>query len=187
MSVAVTHPEPFTVDDLFALPEDGMRHQLLDGTLLVTPPPSVQHQLAAHRLVQLLVRTAPPDIEVLEAPGVLVPAGLLVPDVVVADATAVHLAPRQLDAADVLAVAEVMSPSSRRTDRLGKSISYAEAGITTYWIIDLDVDEGPELVVNTLTSDGYRETARFVAGSLARLNEPFAWQVDPGGLVGPHR
>lgn len=54
MSVSVAHPDPFTVDDVSALPEDGMRHELLDGTLLVSPPPSVRHQFAAHRLVQIL-------------------------------------------------------------------------------------------------------------------------------------
>ena len=117
MRVAVRHPEPWTVDDVYAPPDDGMRHELLDGTLLVSPPPSVRHQLAARRLVDVLAAAAPPDVEVLEAVGVSVPAGLLVPDVVVARADAVHAGPRELAAADVLAVVEVVSPSSRSTDR----------------------------------------------------------------------
>jgi hypothetical protein len=61
MTVAVAHPEPWTVEALYALPEDGMRHELLDGTLLVTPPPSVRHQLVAYRLRQLLADAAPRD------------------------------------------------------------------------------------------------------------------------------
>ena len=102
----VAHADPWTTEALYALPEDGMRHELLDGTLLVSPPPSVPHQLAA-----------PPDIEVLEAVGVAVSAGLLVPDVVVAPAAAVHGAQRNLAATDVLAVVEIVSPSSRTQDR----------------------------------------------------------------------
>src|SRR5674536_389815 len=80
----VAHADPWTTEALYALPEDGMRHELLDGTLLVSPPPSVPHQLAARRLVAArrllaaLGAAAPPDIEVLEAVGVAVPAGLLV-------------------------------------------------------------------------------------------------------------
>jgi hypothetical protein len=34
------HPEPFTVEDLYALPEDGMRHELGDGALIINPRPS---------------------------------------------------------------------------------------------------------------------------------------------------
>src|SRR6478672_728530 len=120
MSVATVHPEPWTTDALYALPEDGMRHELLDGTLLVTPPPSVPHQLAARRLVAALAAAAPADIEVLEAVGVALPVGLLVPDVVVAKAAAVHTATRELAAGDVLAVVEIVSPSSRTNDRRWK-------------------------------------------------------------------
>src|SRR5664280_643594 len=75
------------------------------------------HQLAARRLVAALGAAAPPDIEVLEAVGVAVPAGLLVPDVVVARAAAVHGAQRNLAATDVLAVVEIVSPASRTQDR----------------------------------------------------------------------
>jgi hypothetical protein len=52
-----------------------------------------------------------------DAVGVAVPAGLLVPDVVVARAVAVHAARRELQAGDVLTVAEIVPPSSRTNDR----------------------------------------------------------------------
>src|SRR5213592_1398180 len=90
MNLVTAHPTEWTVDELYELPEDGMRHELLDATLLVSPPPGVWHQLAARRLVQAIAAAAPADIEVLEAVGVVVPSGLLVPDVVVARAAAVH-------------------------------------------------------------------------------------------------
>ncbi len=34
----------WTVDDLAGLPEDGLRYELVDGTLLVSPAPSKRHQ-----------------------------------------------------------------------------------------------------------------------------------------------
>lgn len=187
MSVAIEHPDPFTVEGLFALPEDGMRHELLDGTLLVSPPPSVPHQLAARRLVQMLATGAPDDVEVLEATGVAVPAGLLVPDVVVAGAEAVHRAHRELSAADVVAVAEVVSPTSRRNDRLGKPLAYAEAGIGVYWRVELDAPSGPEIVVSELEGEAYVEVATLRPGGASAVLRPFRCDLDPARLTGQVR
>jgi hypothetical protein len=39
MSEYLPHADGWTVDDLDALPEDGVRRELLDGVLLVSPPP----------------------------------------------------------------------------------------------------------------------------------------------------
>jgi Uma2 family endonuclease len=178
MGDAVAHPAPYTVDDLYALPDDGMRHELLDGTLLVSPPPAVAHQLAAGRLVDVLSRAAPADIEVLEATGVELPAGLLVPDVVVAAAPAVHRAGRTLAAADVRAVVEIVSPSSRRADRTWKPEAYAEGGIATYWRVELDAPGGAE---------GYARVAHARAGAVTLLPEPFPVALDPAWLSGPLR
>lgn len=184
MRVAVRHPEPWTVDDVYALPDDGMRHELLDGTLLVSPPPSVRHQLAARRLVDVLAAAAPPDVEVLEAVGVSVPAGLLVPDVVVARADAVHAGPRELAAADVLAVVEVVSPSSRSTDRRWKPAAYADAGIPVFWRVELDPADGPVVTVHALADGTYAQVATLAAGVRGSLGKPFPVRLDPGALLG---
>src|SRR4051812_32435075 len=143
MDVATAHPTGWTVDDLYALPEDGMRHELLDATLLVSPPPGVWHQLAVRRLVQAIATAAPADIEVLEAVGVVVPSGLLVPDVVVAQAAAVHRGGQSLAAEHVLAVVEVVSPSSRTTDRRWEEEAYADAGIPGFFRLGPDGPVGP--------------------------------------------
>jgi Uma2 family endonuclease len=186
MSVAVTHPDPYTVDALYALPEDGMRHELLDGTLLVSPPPTVGHQLAAHRLVLILAEAAPEDVEVLETLGVAVPTGLLVPDVVVAKAAATHSAARHLEASDVLGVIEVVSPSSRTADRSWKPEAYAEAGIGMYWRVELGDPGGAEIVVLTLAGGRWEEVARVTAGAgPVRLPVPFPVEVDAATLTRP--
>jgi Uma2 family endonuclease len=44
----------------------------------------------------------------------------------------------RIDAADVLLAVEILSPGSRRTDRVAKADEYAEGGILHYWIVDLD-------------------------------------------------
>jgi len=171
----VAHADPWTTEALYALPEDGMRHELLDGTLLVSPPPSVPHQLAARRLVAALGAAAPPDIEVLEAVGVAVPAGLLVPDVVVAWAAAVHGAQRNLAAADVLAVVEIVSTSSRTQDRRWKPEAYAEAGIGVFVRVELtDTADGePEITVSELIDGGYLAVTVARGAQPTELRLPF--------------
>lgn len=39
-----------TIEELLALPDDGMRHELLDGEHVVTPAPNVPHQRVLARL-----------------------------------------------------------------------------------------------------------------------------------------
>lgn len=185
MTVAATHPAPWTAEDLYALPEDGMRHELLDGTLLVSPPPSVPHQLAARRLVAALCQTAGPDLEVLEAVGVAVPAGLLVPDVVIARAVAVHAAQRELQARDVLTVAEIVSPSSRTNDRRWKPEAYAEAGIATSLRVELEAVGGPAILAFSLDGGSYRQVGEAVGASRTELLVPFPVALSPEDLRGP--
>jgi len=60
------------------------------------------------------------DVEVLEATGVVVPSGVLVPDIVVARAVAAYTGGRALAADDILAVIEVVSPSTKTDDRRWK-------------------------------------------------------------------
>jgi len=44
----------WTVDDLDGLPDDGLRYELVDGVLLVSPAPRVLHQLAQAELLIVL-------------------------------------------------------------------------------------------------------------------------------------
>ena len=58
----------WTVDDLDQLPDDGLRYELLDGILLVSPAPTRRHQRGTLQLGLLLQPVCPPDSEVLVAP-----------------------------------------------------------------------------------------------------------------------
>ncbi len=57
----------WTTDDLDALPEDGVRRELLDGVLLVSPSPTDIHQIIAARLMVALEETCPGDLQVTQA------------------------------------------------------------------------------------------------------------------------
>jgi Uma2 family endonuclease len=67
MTAALSDRPPvggWTTDDLDALPEDGVRRELLDGVLLVSPSPTDIHQIIAGRLMVALERTCPPEYQV---------------------------------------------------------------------------------------------------------------------------
>ena len=44
----------WTREEVLALPEDGKRHELVDGELMVSPSPGFLHQLFVKRLASLL-------------------------------------------------------------------------------------------------------------------------------------
>jgi Uma2 family endonuclease len=52
----------WTIDDLAELPDDGMRYELVDGSLLMSPSPSPRHAEVQHDLGETLRRQAPPGI-----------------------------------------------------------------------------------------------------------------------------
>jgi hypothetical protein len=56
------------------------------------------------------------------------------PDLVVVNRSVVDRNPVRIDASDVVLVVEIVSPGSRRTDRVMKAYEYAKAGIEHYWI-----------------------------------------------------
>ena len=70
MTEALFHNGPWTTADLAGLPDDGQRYEIIDGSLLVSPPPSPLHQLVAGRLAVFLRDAAPKGLDVVEAVGV---------------------------------------------------------------------------------------------------------------------
>lgn len=123
--------------DLDAMPDDGHRYEVIDGTLIVTPAPSFHHQHVVAELLVLLHAACPDDMVVLTAPF----------DVVLAEDTGVQpdllVAPRAsytaraLPTAPTLAV-EVLSPSTRLLDLNLKRARYERAGASAYWVVDPD-------------------------------------------------
>src|SRR5438034_6591152 len=58
----------WTVDDLDALPDDGLRYELFDGVLVVSAAPYLRHQRALQGMYRLLFAACPPVLEVFVAP-----------------------------------------------------------------------------------------------------------------------
>ncbi len=168
----------WTVQDLDLLPEDGLRYELLDGTLLVSPAPTRRHQRAAFQLSIVLTAVCPPEMEVLIAPLDWRPdqRTSLQPDVLV-------LADRNLESpaedSMILAV-EVLSPSSRRKDAVYKRSKYEDSRIASYWIVD---PEGPSIVALDLVDGHYSIVGEASADDPLTLEKPFPVTIVPAALI----
>jgi Uma2 family endonuclease len=143
MGMPNTAPRYWTVDEVWALPEDpGVRYEVVDGELLVSPSPARWHQVTVARLLVSLTaycdRTgvgeampAPFDV-VLHRVDTLVQ-----PDVVVLPPDAAMAVPPTKPGPALLLAVEVLSPGTARQDRLRKRPRYQRAGIPV-WLVDLD-------------------------------------------------
>lgn len=169
----------WTVDDLDALPDDGLRYELVDGVLLVSPAPRVLHQCAQARMLVALAGAAPAGVEVLAAPVdvMLSRTRSLQPDLVVYGRDQL----RQAKATGLpLLCVEVLSPSTRATDLTLKRHVLEQAGVRSYWLVDPDV---PSLTVLELVDGAYRETAAVTGDEAYDAVRPFAVRVVPSTLV----
>ena len=154
MEPLVVPYDGWTVDDL---PDTELRCELVDGGLLVTPPPELRHDEAAMALRDLLRDATPSALRVLTAAGVHFDRrNYRLPDVLAYDRAA--SARGRIEPQDLLLAVEVMSSSSLSTDRVTKPAQYAAAGIPHFWRLELDP---LVLVIHRLVGAAYEETARF--------------------------
>jgi Uma2 family endonuclease len=141
MSVAaLARPGQWTFDDLDQLPDDGLRYEVVDGNLVVTPPPTQLHQIVEQRLQRQLFAQCPPEWEVVVEFSLRMGTDGRVPDLaIVRSGIPVSLSNRNPYLPEHFGlVGEVVSSSTRKTDQFAKPGEYAEAGIPIYWLIHVD-------------------------------------------------
>lgn len=169
----------WTVADLAHTPDDGLRYELVDGVLLVSPAPSNRHQIVVGELHVLLRAACPADARVMLAPTDYQPTDRrsLQPDLLVARRADVRDDP--IRAPLVLAV-EVLSPSTRSVDLLLKSGVYAESGVQAYWVVDPAV---PLVRAWRLAHGRYVDAGAAEGDQVLELAEPFPVRVVPRQLL----
>ena len=152
-----------TIDALLALPEDGMRHELLDGVHVMTPAPNRWHQFVLAELFHQFggAIRGYPGIEVLTSPAdiCLGPRTLVQPDLFVVPVPDDPEKYTWKDTPVPYVAVEILSPSTASRDRGVKRQLYLESGVEEYWIVDIDAklierwqagDERPQIVDETL-------------------------------------
>jgi Uma2 family endonuclease len=134
-----------TYDDLLALPDDGLRHELIDGEHFVSPSPGSAHQLIVgnlHVLIREFLRQHPVGVVML-APFDIVFSqyDVVEPDLIYfsRERFKALVGEKNATGAPDLAI-EVLSPSSRRRDEVLKRRLYERTGVQEYWVVDPDLE-----------------------------------------------
>ncbi len=130
----------FTFQDLLQIPEDGLRHEILDGEHVVTSYPNLNHQRVSRnmqfQLYEQIERTG--RGEVFNAPaGVrLSEEDVVEPDlfVVLTERSEIMLETHVEGPPDL--IVEILSKSTGRRDRGIKKRTYEAFGVREYWIVD---------------------------------------------------
>ena len=182
--MALTKPAgTWKYDDLFELPDDGKRYEIIDGELYEMPAPRSAHAVAVFALIRLLlplidrlggtILTAPLDV-------FFAGANPVEPDLIVffPDGRA-RLVGRGVEGPPDLLI-EVLSPSNRAHDQARKRALYARGGVREYWIVDPDAAS-----IEIIGPDG--ETVQRVAAtteSIVTLRSPLLGDLtaDPAAL-----
>jgi Uma2 family endonuclease len=133
-------PGTMTYEDYCALPNDGLRYEVIEGFLFSEPSPRTTHQEVAGNLFALLrahvheqglgkVFFAPVDV-------ILAQRTVVVPDLVfVTRDRAAIVTERAVEGAPDLIV-EILSRGTTRRDRVAKRNAYARYGVRHCWLVD---------------------------------------------------
>jgi Uma2 family endonuclease len=139
--MALHDPSPkLTYEDYILFPEDGRRHEIIDGEHYVTAAPFLRHQdlvlalavdfqvfLKANDLGRLLI--APVDV-------LLSPHDIVQPDLLFVTAERGHILKKKYVRGAPDLVVEILSESTRRRDQALKLHRYERFGVREYWLVD---------------------------------------------------
>ncbi|MDP9121137.1 MAG: Uma2 family endonuclease [Acidobacteriota bacterium] len=138
-------PLKLTYEDYLGFPQDGKRHELIDGEHYVSPSPTSRHQSAAGNLYLTLgnfVRKhgsgrlffAPLDV-------VLSDVDVVEPDLLFISCERLNILKEAHVAGAPDLVVEVLSPGSRRVDAITKRHLYEKFGVAEYWLVDPELEK----------------------------------------------
>ena len=180
----------FTYDDFVKFPDDGKRHEIIDGEHYVTPSPATKHQAVAGNLLALLwlhlkahqrgiVFTAPFDV-------VFSDFDIVEPDLLYISRERLEILTKAHVRGAPDLVVEILSPGTRRTDEITKRKLYERCGVEEYWVVDPKLDaikvyrrvEGAFAKVAELSAEQEDTlTTPLLPGWSAALSEVFASPV----------
>ncbi len=134
-----------TYDDFVLFPDDGKRHELIDGEHFVTPSPTLKHQKVLGNLHLLIgnwleqqpigqIYCAPFDV-VFSTFDVVEPDLLYMSN----ERAEAVLTEANVQGAPELVI-EIGSPSTRQRDETIKRRLYERAGVSEYWFVDPEID-----------------------------------------------
>ncbi len=134
-----------TYDDFLLFPDDGKRHELIDGEHYVTPSPNMKHQAVSgnlHFLMRSWLANHPVG-RIFYAPFdvVFTQFDVVEPDLMyMSNERAAEILTSQHVTGSPEIVIEIGSRSTRRRDETIKLRLYERSGVSEYWVVDPELD-----------------------------------------------
>jgi Uma2 family endonuclease len=133
-----------TYADYLRFPDDGLRHEIIDGEHYVTPSPATRHQRISRNLLHLIQTYLDSHQigEVFAAPfdALLSDFDVVVPDLLyLSNERSRFLTSKNLQGPPDLVI-EILSPSTRTRDKRLKRDLYERVGVEEYWVVNPDED-----------------------------------------------
>jgi len=163
-----------TYEDYLLFPEDGNRHEILDGEHYVTAAPYPKHQSIVAELTGWIVpfvrrrrlgRFLPAPVDVLLDAHDIVQPDLLF----ISNASIKILTEKNIQGAPDLVV-EVLSDSTRKRDEGIKLERYELLGVQEYWVVD---PKRHEARIYRRSGERLQQTAELTAAARDLLTSPF--------------
>jgi Uma2 family endonuclease len=153
----------WTYEDYTRLPDNGMRYEVIQGELYMSPAPSPKHQRIIAALYGYLWEYlknqpvgeaffAPIDVKL---PNLATPVQ---PDLLFIANEQLSIVKEKFIEGVPDLVVEVISPTSATHDRTTKFSIYAMAGVREYWIVDPDART---IEINVLRGQAYAPLGNF--------------------------
>jgi Uma2 family endonuclease len=134
-----------TYDDFLLFPDDGQRHELIDGEHYVTPSPNTKHQRVSGNIFLMIgswleehpagrMFYAPYDV-VFSNFDVVEPDLLYLSNERMAEV----VTPQHVRGAPEIVI-EIGSPGTRKRDETIKKRLYERSSVSEYWVVDPELD-----------------------------------------------
>jgi Uma2 family endonuclease len=161
---------------------EGYRAELIDGEIVVTPPPNGNHEHCTSRIIAQVFANSVTLMDVAGHKGLVVPAAAtgkshLIPDLTFArrDLNLFRGAPSWMSPGGVALVVEVTS-SSPDHDRIGKRHGYAAATIPLYLLVDRQ--QGQVTLFSDPARGDYATKSQVPFGDTVKLPAPFSFTLE---------
>jgi Uma2 family endonuclease len=162
---------------------EGFRAELIEGEIVVTPPPDGDHEDYINQIVKQVIRRSRTDMDYSGNKGLKLQSGGGCPkDHVIPDGTFAATELRLYRGADSWmpcdGVAMVLEVTSTRpkADREDKRRCYARGGIPLYLLVDREASS--TTLFSDPENDDYRQLCTLPFGKPLTLPEPLAFDLD---------
>jgi len=162
---------------------EGFRAELIEGEIVVTPPPDGEHEKYISRIVRQVIKRSSTEMDFSGNKGLRLRSGEACPkNHVVPDVT---LAPLERDIfggadswmpCDGVAMVLEVTSTKPKADREAKRRCYARGGIPLYLLVDRDA--ASVTLFSDPEKDDYRELCTRPFGKPLTLPAPFAFDLE---------